>query len=66
MSQNISVTFCPISEGIAEKKLILACDTTKLNYILRGEQVKVDIIIKTLDGLDMSSKFLELPEEKNK
>ena len=64
MSQNISVTFCPISEGIVEKKLILACDTTKLNYILRGEQVKVDIIIKTLDGLDMSSKFLESPEKK--
>ena len=47
-----------------ENSLILACDTTKLNYILRGEQVKVDIIIKTLDGLDMSSKFLEPPEKK--
>ena len=58
MSQNISVTFCPIDEGIVEKKLILACDTTKLQYILKGEQIKVDIIIKTLDGLDMSKKYL--------
>ena len=70
MSQNISVTFCPIDEGIVEKKLILACDTTKLQYILKGEQIKVDIIIKTLDGLDMSKKNLpkikENEEEKNK
>ena len=64
MSQNISVTFCPVDEGIVEKKLILACDTTKLQYILRGEQIKVDIIIKTLDGLDMSKKYLENNEEK--
>ena len=69
MSQNISVTFCPIDEGVVEKKLILACDTTKLQYVLRGEQVKVDIIIKTLDGLDMTKNNIELlqeNEEKNK
>ena len=69
MSQNISITFCPIEEGIVEKKLILACDTTKLQYLLRGEQIKVDIIIKTLDGLDMSKsdvKLLPEEEEKNK
>ena len=64
MSQNISVTFCPIEEGIVEKKLILACDTTKLQYILKGEQIKVDIIIKTLDGLDMSKQYLEKEEKK--
>ena len=58
MSQNISVTFCPVDEGVVEKKLFLACDTTKLQYILRGEQVKVDIIIKTLDGLDMNKNNL--------
>ena len=58
MSQNISVTFCPVDEGVVEKKLILACDTTKLQYVLRGEQIKVDIIIKTLDGLDMSKNNL--------
>ena len=63
MSQNISVTFCPIDEGIVEKKLILACDTTKLNYILRGEQIKVDIIIKSLDGLDMAKSNIELTKE---
>ena len=63
MSQNISVTFCPIDEGIVEKKLILACDTTKLNYILRGEQIKVDIIIKSLDGLDMVKSNIELSKE---
>lgn len=66
MSQNISVTFCPIDEGIVEKKLILACDTTKLQYILRGEQIKVDIIIKTLDGLDMSQKYLPKDNEEKK
>ena len=69
MSQNISITFCPIEEGIVEKKLILACDTTKLQYLLRGEQIKVDIIIKTLDGLDMSKsdvKLLPEEEENNK
>ncbi len=66
MSQNISVTFCPIDEGIVEKKLILACDTTKLQYILRGEQIKVDIIIKTLDGLDMSQKYLPKDSEEKK
>ena len=69
MSQNISITFCPIEEGVVEKKLILACDTTKLQYLLRGEQIKVDIIIKTLDGLDMSKsdvKLLPEEEEKNK
>ena len=65
MSQNISVTFCPIDEGIVEKKLILACDTTKLQYILKGEQIKVDIIIKTLDGLDMSKKYLISNENQN-
>ena len=66
MSQNISVTFCPIDEGVVEKKLILSCDTTKLQYILRGEQIKVDIIIKTLDGLDMSKKYItNSTEEKN-
>ena len=64
MSQNISITFCPIDEGIIEKKLILACDTTKLQYLLRGEQIKVDIIIKSLDGLDMSKSEVKLiPEE---
>ena len=63
MSQNISVTFCPTDEGIVEKKLILACDTTKLAYILRGEQIKVDIIIKTLDGLDMIKKYLPEKQE---
>ena len=63
MSKNISVTFCPIDEGIVEKKLILACDTTKLNYILRGEQIKVDIIIKSLDGLDMAKSNIELTKE---
>ena len=66
MSQNISVTFCPEDEGIVEKKLILACDTTKLQYILRGEQIKVDIIIKTLDGLDMSQKYLPKEKEEKK
>ena len=66
MSQNISVTFCPIDEGVVEKKLILACDTTKLQYVLRGEQIKVDIIIKTLDGLDMSKKYLSNKEEEEK
>ena len=66
MSQNISVTFCPIDEGVVEKKLILACDTTKLQYILRGEQIKVDIIIKTLDGLDMSQKYLTNSTEEKK
>ena len=69
MSQNISITFCPIEEGVVEKKLILACDTTKLNYILRGEQIKVDIVIKTLDGLDMSKNNVQLSlenEERNK
>ena len=69
MSQNISITFCPIDEGIVEKKLILACDTTKLQYLLRGEQIKVDIIIKALDGLDMSKndvKLISEEEEKNK
>jgi len=65
MSQNISVTFCPIDEGIVEKKLILACDTTKLQYILKGEQIKVDIIIKTLDGLDMRKKYLISNENQN-
>ena len=66
MSQNISITFCPIDEGIIEKKLILACDTTKLQYLLRGEQIKVDIIIKSLDGLDMSKSEVKLiPEEEN-
>ena len=63
MSQNISVTFCPIDEGVVEKKLILACDTTRLNYILRGEQIKVDIIIKSLDGLDMVKSNIELSKE---
>ena len=63
MSQNISVTFCPIDEGVVEKKLVLACDTTKLQYVLRGEQVKVDIIIKSLDGLDMSKNNIELSLE---
>ena len=66
MSQNISVTFCPIDEGVVEKKLILACDTTKLQYVLRGEQIKVDIIIKTLDGLDMSKKLSNKEEEEKK
>jgi len=69
MSQNISITFCPIEEGVVEKKLILACDTTKLNYILRGEQIKVDIVIKSLDGLDMSKNNVQLSlenEERNK
>ena len=66
MSQNISVTFCPIDEGVVEKKLILACDTTKLQYLLRGEQIKVDIIIKTLDGLDMSKNNVQMIEEENK
>ena len=66
MSQNISVTFCPIDEGVVEKKLILACDTTKLQYLLRGEQIKVDIIIKTLDGLDMSKNNVQMSEEENK
>jgi len=67
MSQNISITFCPTDEGVVEKRLILACDTTKLQYILRGEQIKVDIIIKTLDGLDMTKKRVELiDEEKSK
>ena len=63
MSQNISITFCPIDEGVVEKKLILACDTTKLNYILRGEQVRVDIVIKSLDGLDMSKNNVQLSQE---
>ena len=41
----------------------MACDTTKLNYILRGEQIKVDIIIKSLDGLDMAKSNIELTKE---
>ena len=40
--------------------------TTKLQYILRGEQIKVDIIIKTLDGLDMSKKYLTDKNEEKK
>ena len=66
MSQNISVSFCPIEEGVVEKKLILVCDTTRIQYTLKGEQIKVDIIIKTLDGLDMSKKYLEKGEEEKK
>ena len=41
MSQNISVTFSPQDEGIIEKKLTLYCESSMLEYSLKGEGIKV-------------------------
>ena len=64
MSQNISVTFSSNNEGVVEKKLILAYNTT-MQYLLRGEQIKVDIIIKTLDKNNYQKENEEKKENKN-
>ena len=59
MSQNISVTFSPQDEGIIEKKLTLYCESSMLEYSLKGEGIKVDIIIKSVDGLEIEEKIEE-------
>ena len=53
MAQNITVNFAANREGIIERKLNLVCENSNLQYILRGEGIKVDIAIKMLDGLSM-------------
>ena len=66
MSQNISVTFIPTEEGVVEKNLTLFCESAVLNYVLKGEGIKVDIIISKLDGLSMENNGEEETENNNK
>jgi hydrocephalus-inducing protein len=66
MSQNVSVTFIPTDEGIVERNLTLFCESAVLNYVLRGEGIKVDIIISKLDGLNMEIEDVGNEEEEKK
>ena len=66
MSQNISITFIPTDEGIVERNLTLFCESAVLNYILKGEGIKVDIIISKLDGLSMEDEVVHNVEEEKK
>lgn len=52
MAIDIFVNFCPLTEGLMEKDLILCCDSkVNLNYKIRGEGILIDLKLISVDSI---------------